>query len=183
MPNLKCPICGRRVKFLSDHIARFHPEDDLLADKKSIKKYDLTNTVKRNSKQEKKGKKSEKNVIIIDGMNIANFGSKSKPSYLNIYIVYKTLKNMGFTPKIIVSSALKYKIDDPIRLNKMISRNIVIQSPPGEDDDLTVIEYALRYKVKVITNDRFLDHPEAYNITRIRFNIYGRNIIFNPTSF
>lgn len=183
VPNLKCPICGRRVKFLSDHIARFHPEDDLLSNKKSKKKYDLTNTAKKHNEASKNDKKFTKGIMIIDGMNIANYGAKSKPSYLNIYITYKTLKNIGYLSKIIVSSALKYKIDDPIRLNKMISRNIVIQAPSGEDDDLTIIEYALRYNAKVITNDRFLNHPEATNIERIRFNITGRSIFFDPPLF
>ena len=47
-------------------------------------------------------------------------------SYVNLYTAYKAIKELGFVPKIVVSSALKYKIDDPVRLNKMLSRGIVI---------------------------------------------------------
>jgi hypothetical protein len=181
MPNLQCPICGRRIRKLEDHIARFHPEDSSKSKQPNVSKY-RTNKQTIGQKKERIRSDDNKTIIIVDGMNVANYGSLKRPSYKNLFVIYKYLKELGYKPKIIISAALKYKIDDAVRLNKMLNRGIAIEAASGEDDDLTVMEFARRYKAKIITNDRFLDHPEKdeWQLEMINFSIFDRQVIFQP---
>ncbi|MFW9992127.1 MAG: hypothetical protein ACFFD4_08685 [Candidatus Odinarchaeota archaeon] len=126
---------------------------------------------------------SSEKIIIIDGQNVANYGKKSKPVYKNLFLVYKSLKMNGYVPKIVVSAALKYKIDNPVKLNTMFDLGIAIESPAGENDDLTILELSQKYTAKIISNDRYLDHrdffPGVVNET-IKFKITGNGVIFDP---
>ncbi|MHA2295817.1 MAG: NYN domain-containing protein [Candidatus Hodarchaeales archaeon] len=176
MTKFRCPICRRTVRNINDHIARFHPEDSLLGKKRDNQK--ITISVKR-----KHTKVTNREIIIVDGQNVANYGKRSRPTYKNIYLVFSALKTKGYEPKIVVSAALKYKIDNPVKLNKMLDKGVAIESPAGENDDLSVLELAQTYNAKIITNDRYLDHEDLFpSVIKkiIKFQILNREVIFRP---
>ncbi|MFX1251345.1 MAG: hypothetical protein ACFFCZ_07030 [Promethearchaeota archaeon] len=185
MPRLHCPVCGRSVRLLKDHIARFHPEHFASSTSQVKPKISLPHVSEHSFFGQKiEQKKVPSQIIVVDGQNVAYFGDRGKPSYINLDVVYKALKALGYIPKIVISSALKYKVNDPVRLNKMISRGIVIEAPSGEDDDLTVLELAHTYKAKIVTNDRYLDHNDifpAFKKETVRFKIYNRSVVFEPS--
>ncbi|MFX0062828.1 MAG: hypothetical protein ACFFC7_11665 [Candidatus Hermodarchaeota archaeon] len=184
MPKFHCPVCGRSVRFLKDHIARFHPEHFASSTSQVKPKISMPHASEKPLFWQKTDqKKVPSQIIVVDGQNVAYFGDRGKPSYVNLEVVYKALKTIGYTPKIIISSALKYKVNDPVRLNRMISRGIVIEAPSGEDDDLTVLELAHTYKAKIVTNDRYLDHKDIFPTFKkqtVKFKIYNRSVVFEP---
>lgn len=184
MAKLICPICGRSVRLLKDHIARFHPEHlEQPHSPPKPKIIRLASTSWSSIQGSNSHKQNIGSIIIVDGQNVAYFGEFTKPSYLNLKIIYEALISLSYTPKIVISSALKYKIDDPVRLNRFMSRRIAIEAPSGEDDDLTILELANDYQAKIITNDRYLNHQDIFPDLKkqlIKFQIFNRSVKFTP---
>jgi hypothetical protein len=99
----------------------------------------------------------------LDGNNIAFYMSPNGiPQVSNLLRAYRSLKSAGYRPTIVVSAALKYRIDNPDILQSLKNRRIVIESPRGTDDDLTIIRLAKQKNANIISNDRFLDWRERY---------------------
>ncbi|MFX0092636.1 MAG: hypothetical protein ACFFBD_12810 [Candidatus Hodarchaeota archaeon] len=183
MTKLRCPVCGRSIRFLKDHIARFHPEHLDIPPPPKPKIFRPSPSTWTSNNKYSEHRKNRTLIIVVDGQNVAYYGDRSKPSFLNLKIVYEALKLLGYTPKFVISAALKYKIDDPARLNRLISRDIAIEAPSGEDDDLTILELANTYQTKIITNDRYLDHTDLFPTLKnqlVKFQIIGRTVSFFP---
>jgi len=172
LAKFRCPLCGRSVKSISEHFARFHPED--LSSKNQQDNTKITYSSKEKRK-EHKGK-----IIVIDGQNVASFKG-GIPIYRNLFLMYKTLRTKGYIPKIVVSSSMKYRIDNPVKLNLMFEKGIAVESPAGENDDLTVLELAQKYGAKIVSNDRYIDHREIFKeiVDRtLKFAFDGDEVIF-----
>jgi len=171
---VKCPVCGKTVKSseLQRHLDRFHGEISFSTAK--------TNT---SSKSKTKSKTISSNYnLIVDGNNVAYF--LDRPLFSALKKMNLTLRKKGYTPLFIVSAALKYSINDYDGLMDWIKKGRVIEAPSGEDDDVTVLEYAKRYNCRIISNDRFLEYYDLFKaqVQRIiRYSFVGRSIIFTPT--
>ena len=165
---MKCPICRKTVKSseLQRHLDRFHGEISF-------------STAKTNNPI--KTKPSSNYNLIIDGNNVAYF--LDRPLFSALKKMNLTLRKKGYSPLFIVSSALKYAINDYDGLMDWIKKGLVIEAPSGEDDDVTVLEYAKRYNCKIVSNDRYLEYHELFKVQVqriVRYSFVGRSIIFTP---
>ncbi|TFG15466.1 hypothetical protein EU537_00165 [Candidatus Thorarchaeota archaeon] len=101
--------------------------------------------------------------LVLDGNNIAFHMSRNgTPQASKLLQAYRSLKVAGYRPIIVVSAALKYRIDKPEILQSLKNRKIVVESPRGTDDDLTIIRLAKQRNANIVSNDRFLDWRERY---------------------
>ena len=174
MGKFRCPICGRSVKNMNEHFARYHPEDY------SQKSQQDNVKITYSGKYDNKNKKS--NIIVVDGQNVASY-REGRPLYRNLFLIYKSLKIKGYLPKIVISAAMKYRIDNPVKLHLMLDKGIAIESPAGENDDLTVLELAQKHGAKIVSNDSYIDHQEIFqdiSNKTIKFNIDGDRVVFTP---
>ena len=97
--------------------------------------------------------------------------------------MYLTLKKKGYSPLFVVSSALKYSINDYDGLMEWIKKGLIIEAPSGEDDDVTVLEYAKRYNCPIISNDRYSEYFEVFKAQVqkiVRYSFAGRSLVFIP---
>ncbi|MFX0094111.1 MAG: hypothetical protein ACFFBD_20400, partial [Candidatus Hodarchaeota archaeon] len=85
-----------------------------------------------------------------------------KPKVENILIMKKELETYSHEIKIIISAALKYDIDDPEQVSRLINADMVWEAPAGSYDDLFVIEIAKKHNAYIVSNDRYLDIQENY---------------------
>ena len=169
----KCPFCGKNeIKGLQleNHISLKHSE----------KLLEIQTNLQRNMKGDEKLK--EKVQIVVDGNNVAYFGGNPKLRNLKIMRSYLVKKN--FNPIIFISSALKYQIDNPTELMRLINMYDIIEVEGGIDDDKYIIEEAFRKKIKIVSNDKFNEYLKDYNGSNwelgkniIRFKILERQII------
>ncbi len=95
--------------------------------------------------------------VVVDGNNVAHHLSPNGvPRVSNLVLAQSSLLKAGLKPIVVVSAALKHKIDDPEVLQEMIAGREVIEAPRGTDDDLTVIKLAQSSNADIVSNDRFL---------------------------
>jgi hypothetical protein len=101
--------------------------------------------------------------VIVDGTNVAYYlATAGVPRVANLVRAHHSLVNAGLKPVIVVSSALKYRIDKEQQLRALIDDRFVIEAPRGTDDDLTIIRLADRQNADIISNDRFLNWIKRY---------------------
>ena len=102
--------------------------------------------------------KPSQRTIIVDGNNVAFYLSPDKiPRVGNLSRAYQSLLNAGYKPIIIVSAALKHRIDKPEHLQQLISLGQIVEAPRGRDDDLEIIQTARDKNANIVSNDRFLN--------------------------
>jgi len=95
--------------------------------------------------------------VVVDGNNVAHHLSPNGvPRVANLVLAQSSLLRAGLKPIVVVSAALKHKIDNPEVLQEMIAGREVIEAPRGTDDDLTVIKLAQSGNANIVSNDRFL---------------------------
>lgn len=95
--------------------------------------------------------------VVVDGNNVAyHLSPNGVPRVANLALAQSSLLKAGLKPIVVVSAALKHKIDNPEVLQEMITGREVIEAPRGTDDDLTVIELAQSNNADIVSNDRFL---------------------------
>ena len=95
--------------------------------------------------------------LVVDGNNVAHhLSSNGVPRVANLLLAQSSLLKAGLKPIVVVSAALKHKIDNPEVLQEMIAKREVIEAPRGTDDDLTVIKLAQSNNADIVSNDRFL---------------------------
>lgn len=95
--------------------------------------------------------------VVVDGNNVAHHLSPNGvPQVANLVLAQSSLQRAGLKSIVVVSAALKHKIDNPEALQEMIAGREVIEAPRGTDDDLTVIKLAQSGNADIVSNDRFL---------------------------
>ena len=95
--------------------------------------------------------------VVVDGNNVAHHLSPNgMPRVANLILAQSSLRKAGLKPIMVVSAAIKHKIDNPEVLQEMIAKREVIEAPRGTDDDLTVIKLAQSNNADILSNDRFL---------------------------
>ncbi len=148
----KCPFCGSSQsngEKLSIHLYSKHRDQEHI--------FERTATVRHTSR-----KRSKIKYVVLDGNNIA-YANGNPPQARLIKSARNYIKKRGYEPIIIISAALRHKVEDQLELIRMINISWVIEAEPHSDDDRLVIDTALNKHCKIITNDRFLDHLEYYN--------------------
>ncbi|MHA1266987.1 MAG: NYN domain-containing protein [Candidatus Helarchaeota archaeon] len=133
--------------------------------------------------------------ILVDGSNVAfstckKLGRKRVAEFANIQLIKNFLRELGKkNPEIsmeffiLCDSTLRYKIDNPSKLDICISLREVIQSPAGAKADDFLISYLIRNPIHtyIISNDTFREYLEQLKeITyswRVPFMIFDRQIL------
>lgn len=111
--------------------------------------------------------------VIVDGSNVVyHLAHDGTPKMRSLVLAHRSLKLAGFNPIIVVSAALKHKIDRPEALETMIANGQVVQAARGTDDDATIIKLAKQKNADIITNDRFLDWVERFPWLTARLRKY-----------
>jgi len=57
---------------------------------------------------------------------------------------------------------LRYEIDDPTELNRLINVGWLVEVEGGIDDDIKIIEEAQRKKCLIVSNDNFREYVKDY---------------------
>ena len=98
---------------------------------------------------------------IIDGTNISYGDYEDTPRLENILCVYRKLKELEIKPYVVVSAALRHKIDDPSGLVEFLKQDDVAEAPAQRYDDFFVIQLAFEREAFIVSNDRFTDWKKA----------------------
>ncbi len=108
-------------------------------------------------------KSQSSRTLIVDGNNISFYLSHDgKPHAMNLVRAIQSLSSSGYSPLLVVSAALKHKIDKPMMLQNLVTEGYVIEAPRGTDDDLTIIQESQKRGADIVSNDRFLNWISRY---------------------
>ncbi|MGY5881893.1 MAG: hypothetical protein RTV31_16720 [Candidatus Thorarchaeota archaeon] len=140
----RCPHCDRL--FSRDQIDTH------------IRKCRLREERSRGAKREPR-----RRAIIVDGNNIAyHLAYNEAPRIANLVNAIKSLTEARLHPTIVISAALKHKIDKPENLRHLINEGDIIEVQRGTNDDLAIIKMAQERNADIISNDRFLDWIDRF---------------------
>ncbi|MHA1281981.1 MAG: NYN domain-containing protein [Promethearchaeota archaeon] len=116
--------------------------------------------------------------IILDGSNIAHFknDNQGKPQIKNIIIALKYFEELNLKEniefEILIDAALRHKIDDKSKFEKLIKQGKIIQCPKGEKADLFIIEYLKIHPSNtfIVSNDMFEEFNLNTDLRKRRLN-------------
>ena len=100
---------------------------------------------------------------VIDGSNVCYSikNTDGEPQLANLMSLMGNLQKLGLNTLPIVSAKLRHVIDDPEKLEELISNGVISQAPAGKDDDFFIIKAALDQNSFIISNDNFRNWKEA----------------------
>ena len=101
------------------------------------------------------------NTAIIDGNNIAWGDYEDYPKFKFLKSTYNQLRDLGVKPYVVVSAALRHRIDQPIELVEFLKQDDVAEAPAERPDDFFVIQLAFKREAFIVSNDRFKDWKKA----------------------
>lgn len=113
--------------------------------------------------------KESETLVIIDGDNVAFYGTKT-PKLSNLLLIKAQIVKSGKSSLILVKANLRHIFDKKIEFEKSINNFDVYQCPAGVDDDLFILETAKIFSSLIISNDCFKEY-------RIKFPIIVKKII------
>lgn len=125
-------------------------------------------------------------VVIVDGSNVAfHRVGRGKGKIRNILIVIRSLEKKGFDVKVVVDASLRYRIDNPNMLDKLVREGRIIQAPPGTPADYFILKLAEDLNAVVVSNDMYRDWWKEFPWARgtgkiIRYVIEGKRAYFYP---
>ena len=175
--NVTSPITLKDLKYendqniLSKHLKKFSFDSDVVNKILSMIKNDITRYKYINSLNFNK----DNNYIIIDAGNILHSigGKVTKSGYiLLLELVDKLLEN-NYHPIVVIHERHIKKKSNENKYSDILKRNkniFLIKTPYKENDDLYIIFLGLKFQIKIITNDNFLDHIFKYNLNEITGN-------------
>jgi hypothetical protein len=140
----RCPHCGRLFdrRILDEHIL-------------SCKAYSLRSHVTSEPHNRRN--------LVVDGNNVAFYlASNGTPLADSLTRAMRSLTLAGYRPVIVISAALKHRIDQPASLQDFLMEGPVIEAPRNTDDDLTIIREAQKRNADIVSNDRFLNWLNRY---------------------
>jgi hypothetical protein len=105
--------------------------------------------------------------FVIDGNNVAFHLRTKKPELNPLLVLIQRIQEVGSVFPV-VSSELKFRIDDPKTLQKNISEQKIHETPPNTDSDHFILEMAAQLNAYLVSNDQFKEHRSLYSniITR-----------------
>ncbi len=139
----RCPHCDRSfdIRVLDDHI----------------------NKCKSRTISTTKSNPNSNRILIVDGNNVSFYlAPDGIPKAMNLLRAIRSLSASGYKPIVVISAALKHKIDKPMTLQNLITEGHVVEASRGTDDDLTIIKEAMKYDAEIVSNDRFLNWLQRY---------------------
>ncbi|WP_166418107.1 NYN domain-containing protein [Cochlodiniinecator piscidefendens] len=116
--------------------------------------------------------KSPANAILVDGSNVMHWGGD--PSVMVLTHVLNSLKKQGHVPIVYFDANYGYKLwGRPSSLPAIsgaigLPPNRVFIAPSRTTADALLLPHATRDKLKIVTNDRFLDWKEEFPILNQR---------------
>jgi hypothetical protein len=125
--------------------------------------------------------RSESNVAIVDGSNVAHATEGGEARLENIRLVCIKLQEQGYEPIVVVDAALRHQIDDRSGYEALVGKGNIRQAPAGTDADYFILSFARELDASVVSNDRFKDRLEAFPEAReqvIRFMIVNDEVVF-----
>lgn len=115
------------------------------------------------SNEHHSGPRAEGEVILVDGSNIAyEKPHRDRPDLQNVWRVEKALRELGYRPMTVIDASLRWKLHGDQAKELESRRHEVIQAPAGVPADRTLLEYAQRRELRVVSNDRFRPYEEKY---------------------
>ena len=122
--------------------------------------------------------------VIVDAANVAyenQNGPNDRAKIENIILMRERLEKLGYCPIFIADAALRYKVDQPERLDHMEQSGQIMQAPAGTQADYFCLATAERNKLPVISNDFYRDRerefPTAVKDLRVPFMIVDGQVI------
>ena len=106
--------------------------------------------------------------LVVDGNNVAyHFSQNGVPRVENLINAQRSLTASGYTPIIVVSAALKHKINKPGMLSQIEN---LIEAQRGTNDDLLILKEAQNRNADIVSNDRFLNWEKSHPwvVSRLR---------------
>ena len=146
----KCPFCAKKFsekQLLEAHLWLKHPEHQ-----------DALEPISNNNKQRLSGNVTE--YMVIDGNNVA-YSSGEPPNARLIKQARILAVKANYFPIIIISAALRHRVDDPLELQRMLNLNWIIEAEGNTDDDILILETALSKSAKILSNDRFIQYDKS----------------------
>ena len=149
----RCPICGRNVKGteLESHFALQHPETTEV-DESHL---NLSPTYDSNSR---------KNIVVVDGPNLLHLKANGNNLPMEFLTrVIKLLRKQGYSPIVVCSARTKYQVDNGEQYLQLRRTGVIVESLPGEDDDLLILETSRRLKASwILSNDHFTEYSDDF---------------------
>lgn len=104
----------------------------------------------------------EKDVVVVDGSNVA-FAVEGRGARLaNIVAVCDKLAAEGYRPLVLVDASLRHRIDDSDGYEALVDQGRIRQAPAGTDADYFILSFARELGARVVSNDRFRSQGEAF---------------------
>jgi hypothetical protein len=122
----------------------------------------------------------EREVVVVDGSNVAHAEEGAGAKLENIRVVCAKLEEEGFRPVVLVDARLRHSIDDADGYEAMVDNGQIRQAPAGTDADYFILSFARELDARVVSNDRFRDRAAAFPEVRdrvIRFMILDGEVV------
>ncbi|NPA85233.1 MAG: hypothetical protein GXO07_04415 [Crenarchaeota archaeon] len=126
-------------------------------------------------------------VAVVDASNVVLHGPKpnNKGRIENLLIVMDALKKRGFEVYAVADASLRYKVDKPEVLEKLLNKGKVLQTPAGTPADYFILSIAEREYGLIISNDVFKEWREQFPWVRdkyrvVKYLIAGNEVYFYP---
>lgn len=104
---------------------------------------------------------------VVDGSNVANMSHQARGKLEYLEQMRRSAWAEGYFPVIIiVDASLRYQIDQPEQLMRMVDDGLITMAEPGTPADPLLIREAQARDAVLITNDRMDDWPEAKTVER-----------------
>lgn len=121
--------------------------------------------------------------ILVDAANVAFFNRdapNAKASIDNLLAMHQQLERLGYRPIFIADAALKYKVDDQQRLDRLEQEGQILQAPAGTQSDYFLLALSTRENLPIVSNDVYRDRaaefPEAVK-RRVPFMIVEGDVL------
>lgn len=103
-----------------------------------------------------------KQIVLVDGSNVAHSTEGEKAQLANIVAVREKMTEEGFEPVVVVDAALRHQIDDRVGYEQLVESGVVRQAPAGTDADYFILSFARELDARIVSNDRFRDRLGAF---------------------
>jgi hypothetical protein len=122
----------------------------------------------------------EREVVVVDGSNVAYAEEGEGARLANILVVCAKLEEEGFRPLVLVDARLRHTIDDADGYEAMVAAGRIRQAPAGTDADYFILSFARELDARIVSNDRFRDRESGFPGTAdrlIRFMVVDGEVV------
>lgn len=130
--------------------------------------------------QREDGESDEREVVVVDGSNVAYAVEGEGARLANILAMCAKLEEEGLRPLVLVDARLRHTIDDQAGYEEMVDTGRIRQAPAGTDADYFILSFARELDARVVSNDRFRDRESGFPGTSdrlIRFMVVDGEVV------